>query len=261
MPSTRELLARGDARIDVRVDGAAGHPAVVLLPSSLRGSLDFDPLAERLAAGGLRVLRPQPRGIGGSRGPMDGLDLNELAADVALAIEQLGDGRAVVAGHAFGHFVARVADLRHPARVRGVAVLAGAAREFPAGIAETLAVASDPTRPPAERLAALRRGFFAPGHDPRPWLDGWHPELRETYRRAGRTPPKDQWWPVTNAPILDLQAEHDPWRPPATRDELKAVLGDRVSVQLIRDASHALVPEQPAAVADALLDWIATLPA
>jgi pimeloyl-ACP methyl ester carboxylesterase len=259
--STRERLTRGDVRIEVLVDGRAGDPALVLLPSSLRDSLDFDDLAHRLVAAGLRVLRPQPRGIGGSHGPMDGLDLGVLAADVARTIEALGGGRAVVAGHAFGHFVARVTDLEHPAQVRGVAVLAGAARTFPPGVADTLAIASDPSRPAAERLDALRTGFFAPGNDPSVWLDGWHPDLREVYRRAGRTPAKDRWWPVSNAPILDLQGEHDPWRPPSTRDELRAALGgDRVTVRRIDGASHALSPERPAAVARAMIDWIATLP-
>ncbi|UUX95012.1 hypothetical protein [Aquabacterium sp. J223] len=57
-PSARELLVEGGRRVDVRIDGRG--PAVVLLPSSLRDSLDFDPLARRLAGAGFRVLRPQP---------------------------------------------------------------------------------------------------------------------------------------------------------------------------------------------------------
>ncbi|MDQ0571166.1 pimeloyl-ACP methyl ester carboxylesterase [Variovorax paradoxus] len=254
----RVLLTDGDVRIDVIVDGEG--PTVVLLPSSQRDSEDFDDLAARLAAAGFKVLRPQPRGMGASSGPMSHLSLHALAADVAATVRQLGGGRAVLVGHAYGHFVARVTDLDHPGLVRGVVVAGGAARTFPPGMAQALAVASDPAQPRDARLGGLRTAFFAPGNDPTPWLEGWHPELRETYRRAGSIPPKEAWWPVSHSPILDLQGAEDPWRPPATRNELKDVLGDKVTVQVVPRASHALIPEQPETVARAIAGWISTLP-
>lgn len=255
----RELLREGDVQLDVIVEGEG--PALVLLPSSQRDSEDFDELAALLAARGFKVLRPQPRGMGASRGPMQGLGLDTLADDVVLAVRRLGNGRAVLAGHAFGHFVARVADLRHPQLVRGVVVIGGAARTFPPGLQPALDVASDATKPREARLAALRLAFFAPGNDPTPWLEGWHPQLRPAYRGASARPPKEQWWPVSHSPILDLQGEQDPWRPPATRDELRAALPGKVTVQVIPHASHAMVPEQPVAVADAIARWAAALPA
>ena len=141
----RELLIDGEVQIDVLIDeppagtgaGPAGAtprpPAVVLLPSSQRDSLDFDALAGGLAAEGFLVLRPQPRGMARSRGPMDGLSLHRLAHDVVRVIDHWAGGRAIVAGHAFGHYVARVADLDHPASVRGVVVMGAAARTFPPG--------------------------------------------------------------------------------------------------------------------------------
>ena len=254
----RVLLEAGPARIDVIVEGHG--PAVVLLPSSQRDSEDFDDLAQRLAADGFKVLRPQPRGMGLSTGPMEGLTLHVLAADVAATVRELGEGRAVLVGHAFGHFVARVADLDHPQLVRGVVVAGGAARVFPSSVAQSLAIASDPLQPREARLRGLRHAFFAPGNDPQPWLAGWHPELREWYRQAGAIPAKDAWWPVSHAPILDLQGADDPWRPPSTRNELKDALPGKVTVQVIPGASHALIPERPEAVAHAISRWITTLP-
>jgi pimeloyl-ACP methyl ester carboxylesterase len=262
------LPVQPDGQIEVLVDAAAEEgaapaantPAIVLLPSSLRDVRDLGPLAACLVAAGFRVLRPQPRGMGASSAPSAGMTLHDLARDVVQAIRAFGGGRAIVAGHAFGHFVARVADLDHVEAVRGVVVLAGAARTFPPGLTQALDVAADATRPRAERLAALQLAFFAPGHDPSPWLDGWHPHLREPYRQAGATPPKDRWWPVSHAPILDLQGACDPWRPPSTRNELRAAVGAEVSVQVIADASHALPDEQPDAVAAAIVAWARTLP-
>ena len=187
---------------------------------------------------------------------MAGLTLSDLAGDVHHVVQQLGGGRAVLIGHAFGHFVARLTDRLFPAAVRGVVVLAGAARVFPAGLQDALLIASDPVQPEAARLQALQHAFFAPGQDPRPWLQGWHPHLRAAYRAASADPPKDHWWPFAQSPILDLQGEHDPWRPAGTRDELRAALGgDVVTVAVIPGASHAMVPEQPAAAAAAINAW------
>lgn len=253
--------ALGVVSLAVLVEGAG--PAIVLLPSSQRDSLDLDPLAAGLAAMGWTVLRPQPRGMAGSIGPLAGLTLNELAADLACVIAQLAPtGRAIVAGHAFGHFVARVADLRHPERVRGVVALAAAARSWPAELPALLDCAADPSQARPARLAALQQAFFAPGHDASPWLSGWYPQLRQAYRQASRIPDKGQWWPVSHAPVLDLQAADDPWRPAASRDELRLALGDAlVTVAVIDRASHALPLEQPQAVALAMASWAARLPA
>ena len=196
LQTSRAWVVQGDLRLDVRVDvrvaaradGRPGadsgrdNPPIVLLPSSRRDSLDFDDLAQQLAQHGFKVLRPQPRGMGDSSPPAKELTMTELAADVALVIDRLGGGQpAVVVGHAYGNWVARVTDLNHPAQVRGVVVLGAAARRFPPGLAEALAVAADPGKPEAARVAALQRSMFAPGNDPRSWLQGWYPQWAEAY--------------------------------------------------------------------------------
>ncbi len=257
----RELLQIGEAQhIDVVIDGEAQHPAIVLLPSSQRDSLDFDTVAQALVAADYRVLRPQPRGMGKSTAPEPGLDLHDLALDTKRVIDHYAQGRAIVAGHAYGHFIARVTDLDYPAAVRGVAMLGAGARTFPAGLTQDLDLAADVKQSRADRLAALQRAFFAPGNDPTPWLEGWHPEWRDIYREASATPPKSSWWPRSHAPILDLQGADDPWRPESTRHELRDALPDRVTVRVIPHASHALVIEQPAAVAEAITAWARALP-
>src|SRR5690348_941892 len=98
---SRSVISRGEVQIEVLDEGAG--PLIVLLPSLGRGAEDFDLIAQRLAADGFRVLRPQPRGIGASRGPMSGINLHDYANDVAAAIEHAGAGPAFVVGHAFGN--------------------------------------------------------------------------------------------------------------------------------------------------------------
>ena len=258
-PRRREPVAYGDVRIDVILDGETPlfGPCVVLLPSSARDSEDFDDFARRLAGSGMLVLRPQPRGMCGSTGPMEGLTLHDLARDVAAVIAQKAGGPAHVLGHAFGQWVARTLAADHPALVRSVILAAAAAKRIDPALREALAVCGDPARPRAERLAALRTAFFAPGHDPSPWLDNWHPRAGVAQRAATA---QTDWWHGGTAPILDLQAALDPWRPPETAHALREELGaDRVTVRRIENASHALIPEQPEAVARAVLDWIHSL--
>jgi pimeloyl-ACP methyl ester carboxylesterase len=256
---TRLLVRHGDVVIDTIVEGQG--PAVVLLPSLARDSEDYDAVADSLVGNGLRVLRPQPRGVGKSSGPLERITLHDFAGDVAEVIRQQGGGRAVVVGHAYGNWVARMTAVDHPALVRGVAIAAAASREYDPSLRAEIDKAGDPALPEFVRLAALRKAFFAPTSDPTSWLIGWHPHIREAQRAAAAAVPQEQWWPGGVAPLLDLQAEHDPFRTESTRREMKDEFGDRVTVVVIKNASHALFPEQPHEVATALSDWMKRLPA
>src|SRR3954454_9817512 len=121
MAPRRRVSVRYEAvRIDVIEDNPTAPLTLVLLPSASRDSEDFDDIAQRFAAPGLRVLRPQPRGMGASTGPMADLSLHDYARDVAMVIERVGSGPAFVLGHAFGQWVARCLAADHPRRVRGV---------------------------------------------------------------------------------------------------------------------------------------------
>ena len=251
---TRTHVRHGDVVIETIVEGRG--PAVVLLPSLARDSEDYDAVAEGLAAAGFLVLRPQPRGIGGSTGPLERITLHDFASDVAAVVKTLGDGRAVIVGHAYGNWVARMTAVDHPALVRGVVIAAAAAKQYDPRLSREIDTAGDSTLPDAVRLAALRVAFFAPGNDPTSWLAGWHPRLRQAQRAAAAAVPQAEWWSGGTAPLLDLQAGQDPFKTPDKRDEMKNEFGARVTVVVIPGASHALFPEQPRAVVDALTKWI-----
>jgi pimeloyl-ACP methyl ester carboxylesterase len=255
---TRDIVAAGDARIEVIAEGAG--PLVVLLPSRGRDSEDYDEVASGIAKAGYRVLRPQPRGTGASSGPMTGLTLHDFARDVAAVIGHAGAGPAVVAGHAFGNWVARMTAADHPRLVRGVVILAAAAKTYPKALAEAVTRSADVTLADAERMKYLRSTFFAPGHDASVWLEGWYPEVNASQFAAGRATKQEEWWGAGTAPLLDLQAALDPFKPRETTNELKEEFGERVTIAVIPDASHALIPEQPAAVVEAIVGWMRKLP-
>jgi len=255
------IIPAGEAAIETIIEGAG--PALVMLPSLGRdGYEDFDPVAEMLAAAGLTVLRPQPRGIGASTGPMQGASLHHMAADIAAVIRAEAAGRAVILGHAFGHFVARMTAVDHPSLVRGVILAAAAARQYAPEIAATPRRAGDLAASVQDRLAALHLGFFAPGHDPTPWLHGWHPATQRMQIdcREKQGVQQSDWWHAGTAPMLELIPALDPFKPPEKWQELRDEFGPRVQSAVIENASHALFPEQPQAVADAVLAWMRTLP-
>ena len=253
-----ELVHYNDVQIDVVIDGSG--PAVVLLPSLARDSDDYDEVAGVLAAAGFQVLRPKPRGIGRSTGPMTKITLHNFARDIAEVVKKLGDGKAVVVGHAYGNWVARMTAADHPDLVRGVVIAAAAAKQYAPELSTAVTNAGNLSLSDEQRLAALRFGFFAPGNDPTVWLKGWHPEIRDAQRAAAAAVKQEEWWSGGTAPLLDLQAANDPFKPEAKRNEMKDEFGSRVTVMVIPNASHALIPEQPKAVVEALSRWIKSLP-
>src|ERR1035438_174941 len=253
-PRTREVVYQGDVAIEVIAEGTG--PPIILLPSLGRDSNEFDPVAARIAAAGFRVLRPQPRGYGRSSGPMLNLTLHDLARDVAAVIQHENAGPAILAGHAFGHFVAKMTAVDYPDLVRAV-ILIGAAQRTPnPAVQRSVAIATDPSQPEAERLKHLKLVFFAPGNDPKPWLTGFHADVRAAEIVARDATPQQEYWSAGTAPLLDIQGANDPYRPLSSSDELVKEFGPkRVSVVVIPHAAHAIVVEQPRAVADAILKY------
>ena len=253
---TRELVRYADVQIDVITEGSG--PLILLLPSRGRDSEDYDEVAQGIAKAGFRVLRPQPRGIGQSTGPMTNVTLHDFARDIAAVIQHYG-GPAVIAGHAYGNWVARMTATDHPHLVRGVVIAAAAAKKYPPELSVAVTKSGDVSLPKEERLKYLRGTFFASGSDPSIWLEGWHAEASESQRLAGLATKQAEWWSAVKVPLLDLQADNDPFHPIDRMNELKDELGDRVSVAVIKNASHALLPEQPKAVVEAIVAWVRKL--
>ena len=251
---TREIVEAGAPVVDLIAEGVGR--VVVLLPSRGRGSEDFDEVAAGIAAAGFRVLRPQPRGAGRSTGPTEGIGLRDLAADIAAVIEREGSGPAVIAGHAFGSWIARMTATAFPHLVCGIVLMAAASKNYPPGLREVVEAAGDMSLPDNVRLAALQRGFFAPGHDPSAWLEGWAPEAVRIQRTAVAATPQSDYWRAGDVPLLDLVAEHDPFKPRACWNETVEDFGARATMNVIAGASHALLPEQPQAVIEAIVDWV-----
>jgi pimeloyl-ACP methyl ester carboxylesterase len=252
---SRRVVERGPVRIEVLAQGRG--PPIVLLPSLGRGAADFDPIAARLAGAGFCVLRPEPRGIGRSSGPLSGLDLHDWAADIAAVIEGEACGPAFVVGHAFGNRVARMLGTDRPDLVRAVALVAANVGRAPSPpeVRKAIRASADATLADEERIAALQFAFFAPGNDPRRWLLGWHPEVLRAQRTAGDRTPRTDDYAAGGKPVLYLQPDHDPLAHIEDAEEFRRALGGRVTIVVIPHASHAAIAEQPEFIAEALISY------
>lgn len=260
--SSVRLVSAARGSIEVLESGPRDGEPVLLIPSLGRGAEDFDDLAERLARAGYRVIRPQPRGIGRSVAWQGEPTLVELAEDaMAAAADIRPPRRLVVVGHAFGNRVARMIATREPARVRALVLLAagGKVRMAP-DVEQALVKSFDLSLPEAERLRFVARAFFAPGNDPAVWRDGWYPKVAEVQIGATDRTPVDSWWAASEVPVLVIQPTQDVLAPAENAEKLRKEGGDRVSVAYVDRAGHALLPEQPDAVASNILAYLRGLP-
>lgn len=252
--NTRKTVQIVDIRLaKIEVISQGEGPVIILLPSLGRGAEDFDEMAGELANRNYRVLRPQPRGIGNSTGAMSGIDFHNMANDVAMIAKRDGATSYVVAGHAYGQKIGRTLAADHPQQVKAVIMLAGAGRaQIPQHVMKAILASGDLTLPDEQRIEHLKTAFFAPGSDPTGWLKGWYPATKAMQLEAERATPLGDYIGAGSAPILDVQAELDTVVPVEARQDLKNELGDRVTIKVIANAGHALLPEQLPATVDVM---------
>ena len=241
-------------RVTVRGEG----PTVVMVPSLGRDVEDFDELAETLAHDGYRTAAVSPRGIGGSTGPLEGLTLRDLAGDVAAVIDALDASPAHLIGHAFGNQVVRYTAAWFPDSVRSVTCSPPGASSTRRPRSGTLSLASSPVGfrrrgPRRDRAGALCRGQRSS-----PWLKGWWLEAAQAQSGAVRSAVLEEWWEAGQAQLLIIQGLEDAIAPVANGRQLAEVLGDRAKLVELANAGHALLPEQPDAIAREISAFLAT---
>lgn len=251
-------IVRGGRRIGYFVRGAG--PAVVLLPSLGREASDFNELSATLAAH-RRTIAIDPPGIGLSDLPTEPVSLFDLAEDVAAVIHAEQAGLAVVIGHAFGNRLARATATRHADAVASLVLIAAGGKYPIPGLAfDALLGCFNPDQSAEEHFACVAYAFFADGNVvPAYWRRGWYPATARIQGAAVRATPVDSWWHGGGRPMLVIQGSADRIAPRAdSADVLAADFPDRVTIALIKRAGHALLPEQPNAISDAIVRFLSS---
>ena len=250
-----KVINTGEAEIEVVLRGKKG-PLVVMYPANSRGAEDFDDLADALYAAGWRSAAINPRGVTGSKGPLEDITLHSYAGDIAAVVKALDGSPAVVLGHAFGNRVARCFAVDYPEMVRCLVLLAAGGKvPMAPEVLEAIGrlrkgLSTDEIR------AAFKIAYFARESNPDAWLTGVWPKSMKANRIARQSTPIEDWWSGGEAPTLVIQGKEDRCALPENGYLLKREYGDRITVIDIDNAAHALLPEQPQAIAQAVIHYL-----
>lgn len=225
---------------------------VLLVPSLGRPASDFDRLADALVASGF-----VPHLIE----PLSGFDgeptLHDLAAEVMARDEVSGIERFHLVGHAFGNRLSRCLTADNPGRVASLTLLAaGGLVEPEPHIWRSLAMCFDESLSPHDHLVHVKTAFFADGNDPTVWSGGWMRGVMEYQRAAVQRTNRDDWWSAQVDRVLVVQGLQDAIAPVENGRRYQRESAPHARLVEIDGAGHALLPEQPAAVAEAVISFL-----
>ncbi len=252
----------------LRYDIAGTGPRTIVLVHEMGGTLEsWMDVVPRLTAGGYRVLTYDTRGAGLSEKARSPLAIDTMADDAAGLIDALGiDGKVAIAGIAVGGAIAIRFAARHSERTAALVAMSPATGIAPerraAALAMVDAIERDGMRPgmdaslgpsypselrtDAKRFHAVRAQRL--GNDPASYA--------AVYRMlAGLDMSADL--ACIACPTLVLAGSRDGLRPPALVEAVaRAIPGARFA---LLDTAHFMAWQTPAAVADALTDFLATV--
>ena len=249
-------------------------PCVVLFPSAGREASDFNELSEIMATNGYRVISVEAGGINNSS-----LSLAENFYESAFSIHMANalicdTNSTVLIGHAFGNRIVRyhanlskmqdgfdVSFLHRPTEtknVKGVILLAAGGQVTPDPEADAaLKRIFNPLKSYHSRMKDVQYAFFAEGNEiPPHWKRGWHTKTAIAQGKA-KGDGDDSWHCAGGVPMLIVQPMQDKIAPPENAYALRDKCPQEVEIVEVENAGHALLPEQPEAVAEAVLAFLA----
>lgn len=225
---------------------------VVLVPSLGRPASDFDALARALVDAGFNAVPIDPRPtFSGSP------TLHDLAADTVSQVDALGIEKFHLIGHAFGNRLSRciTADFNH--RVLSLTLLAAGGLVDPdEKFHHALIGCFDESLSEDEHLRNVQTGFFADGNDASVWSKGWFPEVMKYQAGAVRRTPREDWWSASVDRVLVVQALQDNIAAVENGRRYVAESAPHASLVEISGAGHAMLPEQPEAIAAAVIEFL-----
>ena len=280
-PNVKAREATGELKIVDTSEGsfayrrAGSRPCLVLLPIAGREGSDFNELVTELTSKGYQTITIDAGGTGQSA-----LGLAEDFYNAAYTIEIINAKECgyqqpmILLGHAYGNRVVRshtsqsktfnsfdVGLLDIPtqaANITAVILLAAGGQVPPEPEANAaLKRIFNPLKSYRSRMKDVQYAFFAEGNDiPPHWKRGWHSKTAIAQGKA-KGDGDDSWHCAGGVPMLIVQPMQDKIAPPANAYALKEKCPQEVDIVEIQNAGHALLPEQPEAVAKAVLDFLA----
>lgn len=267
-PADTERTVTVDDGARLRVSEWGSGPPVVLVHGITATSEDWLPVLPHLLAAGHRVVAVDQRGHGASTLGRDRCDTERLVADLAHVLDELDVEDAVLVGHSLGGYVSLALAALHPERMRqrvDVVVALGATHTG-RGLRElaTLASVASPLTPRFQRSdphGAVVTGLVVFGARPdRPAVDDvryrWAAcdgATRRCFARHLAGESISALLPRIDVPVVVSRGTRD-HVVTARRNRALVRRLRRVRQQDVNEAGHALLSEQPAAVAAVILD-------
>ena len=251
------LLRTTNACLELDLYGEAGR-ALVLLPGAGGGLLRFRDIGNELADIGYKLAAMNYRGAGKSTGVLDPLTMHDLASDVAAVIEYLG-APATLLGNTFGNRVARCTAGDFPGLVEKLILVSAGGQVAPdPEVLKRWWQMFDPTLSDEVRMAAARDTLFSPENEVPGW---WFQDNRSQVAAdsavlALKSTPPDDWQAGGDKHILVIQGADDVIAVPENAEALRRSWPDRVVVEIVENAGHAVLNERPRQVADIIKNYL-----
>ena len=228
-----------------------------------------------LTAAGYRVVTFDNRGVAPSSSPPAPYSVADLVADTLGLCDRLDIVRATFVGHSMGGWVAETITIEHPDRVRAAAFL-GSCNVATAWEKAITTVERDLARldcdlPPLFYATETLRYLQNSELNQDAVVDDWLTRIGDVpvWPNPGRLgqyeaclawsldSTRTRAWPSIRVPCLVMAFEHDIDSPPSRAREAAASIPGARYVE-IPDASHLAPFTHPVAVADALIDFLAS---
>jgi pimeloyl-ACP methyl ester carboxylesterase len=266
------MLDVGGRKVAVRECGR-GDPLVYLHGfADVHGVADdVQPFHQRLGEVA-RVIAPAHPGCAGSAELTDGYGIDDVVFHYLEVLDALGLERFDLVGHCVGGWIAAELAVRHPDRVRRLALIAASGLFVAGAPTGDVFLHAQPER--GVELTTLRQLLFTDADAPsglRYFPDG-RGDLEEEMRRyqmlrfgsfVGFKPPYFYNRPLRGRlyraamPASVVWGEHDRMVPRSHGEAYVDGLPGAAALMLVRGAGHATVLEQPDATAQAILALLA----
>lgn len=262
---TIELPRRGNTWVQEHV-GPKGAPTVVLLHGlGATGLLNWFPALDSLAER-YNVVAIDHRGHGRGIRPGRRFRLEDCADDVAVLIDELGVGNALLVGYSMGGPIAQLTWQRHPEVVRGMVLCATSYRfgptETPAARVGDLMGLGLRMTPGLVRQQVVKNltGFSARGRSAPDWvlreIHGHDPAAIVEATMAVRRFNSTDWIGGLDVPAASVVTELDRLVPPRRQRKLAALThGELFAIP----GGHDVCVRNPRLFVPALLQAVASV--
>ena len=232
---------------------------VIMYASAGREVSDFNELIKDLNANNYRTIAVESPVIIAKTSDQNPT-LETFSDPINLAMKFETRGPVVLIGHAFGNRATRFTAYQYPENVKAVILLAaGGQIPMEPKAEQSLRDIFNPMKSHKARMEDVEYAFFAEGNDiPDHWTRGWHTKTAIAQGKAvAASAGDDSWHCAGGIPMLIVQPMQDRIAPIENAYALRDKCPQEIEIVEIQNAGHALLPEQPGAVAGAVLAFLA----